>query len=134
MTRTSPVVKLDVERNALGTANQLFYETVAPSFLSSRSGFPATFALEGCVVRLSLKERRMRFVNAIQVSSGNRGSEAEDSAVRTFLERELRCSNRVSHLACSVLVIGGDWPAGVRRPTHAKRKRPEWATQRIGAF
>src|SRR6267154_5712607 len=49
-----------------------------PSPLSSRPGFPATLLWTGLRVRLSLKERRMRFVNAIKVHRKSGGAKPRD--------------------------------------------------------
>jgi len=51
---------------------------VSPFPLSSRPGFPATLHWTRSRVRLSLKERRMRFVNATKFHRKSGGAQPRD--------------------------------------------------------
>jgi hypothetical protein len=71
--------------------------------LSSRPGFPATLHQTGPLVRLSLKERRMRPVNATKFHRKSGGAQPSGSAVRPSQSRKPRlplsrcyCSPRLS--------------------------------------
>jgi hypothetical protein len=68
---------LSYSTTALSLGNGPLF-TTALSFLSSRPGFPATLRWIRLRMRLSLKERRMRFANATNINRKSGGAKPRD--------------------------------------------------------